>query len=305
MSEGIELRQVAEEDREEIAELIYLSLNTWYQSHAMPPIFAGASSQADVFYQVYSQMEGSTAVVAADHSAGRLAGICFYHTRPTHMSLGIMTVHPDYFGQGVARCLLKWITDIADEVSKPVRLVSSALNLDSFSLYTRAGFVPRRTFQDLQLEVPSQGLPVGRPSPAVRPADAVDVEAMEALESELSGISRASDFHYFLQNAAGFWHTSVCTRPDGTLGGFLTSSGSMLGPGVAVDEATAEALLLAELDRRRGTSVVFLIPVECGDLVQQAYGWGGRNCELHVAQVRGDSPPMRGVTLPTFMPETG
>ena len=28
MSEGIELHQVAEEDREEIAELIYLSLNT-------------------------------------------------------------------------------------------------------------------------------------------------------------------------------------------------------------------------------------------------------------------------------------
>ncbi|MBI92323.1 MAG: hypothetical protein CME05_03810 [Gemmatimonadaceae bacterium] len=79
----------------------------------------------------------------------------------------------------------------------------------------------------------------------------------------------------------------------------------MLGPGVAVDEATAEALLLAELDRRRGTSVVFQIPVEYGDRVQQAYGWGGRNCELHVAQVRGDSPPMRGMTLPTFMPETG
>ncbi len=66
-----------------------------------------------------------------------------------------------------------------------------------------------------------------------------------------------SDFHYFLQNAAGFWHTSVFTRPDGTLGGFLTSSGSMLGLGGAVDEATAEALLLIELDRRRGTSVVF------------------------------------------------
>ena len=29
MREGIALRQVAEEDREEIAELIYLSLNTW------------------------------------------------------------------------------------------------------------------------------------------------------------------------------------------------------------------------------------------------------------------------------------
>ena len=40
---------------------------------------------------------------------------------------------------------------IAKDQSLPVRLVSSAQNLDSFSLYTRQGFTPIQTFQDLYL----------------------------------------------------------------------------------------------------------------------------------------------------------
>ena len=50
---------------------------------------------------------------------------------------------------------------------------------------------------------------------------------------------------------------------------------------------------------------VFLVPVDAAGLVARAYAWGGRNVEMHVHQVRGACPPMHGVTLPTFMPETG
>jgi hypothetical protein len=39
--------------------------------------------------------------------------------------------------------------------------------------------------------------------------------------------------------------------------------------------------------------------------VQQCYAWGARNVEMHLASVLGHAPPMRGVTFPTFMPETG
>jgi len=39
--------------------------------------------------------------------------------------------------------------------------------------------------------------------------------------------------------------------------------------------------------------------------VRQVYGWGGRNVEMHVHQVRGACLPFLGVTLPSFMPETG
>jgi hypothetical protein len=35
------------------------------------------------------------------------------------------------------------------------------------------------------------------------------------------------------------------------------------------------------------------------------YSWGGRNCEIHFAQVRGGFRSFNGIVLPTFMPETG
>jgi hypothetical protein len=39
--------------------------------------------------------------------------------------------------------------------------------------------------------------------------------------------------------------------------------------------------------------------------VRLVYRLGGRNVEMHAAQVRGPAPPFRGVSFPTFMPETG
>ena len=80
---------------------------------------------------------------------------------------------------------------------------------------------------------------------------------------------------------------------------------NMVGPGVARTPEGAAALLRAELDQHRGRSPVFLVPVDSPDLVQQVYAWGGRNVELHFAQVRGQAQPFRGISLPTFMPETG
>jgi GNAT superfamily N-acetyltransferase len=62
-----------------------------------------------------------------------------------------MNAHPSYAGRSIARQLLGRIVDIARQQNKPVRLVSSAMNLDSFSLYNRAGFVPRQLYQDMML----------------------------------------------------------------------------------------------------------------------------------------------------------
>jgi hypothetical protein len=160
------------------------------------------------------------------------------------------------------------------------------------------------------LRVPERGLAhrvAG--SERVRPATAADVPAMAALERDLSGISRRKDYDYFVANARAIWHLSVLEGRDGRLDGFLASvdhpGSTMIGPGVARTEADAAALLLAELDRYRGRGPVFLVPVECADLVRQVYAWGGRNCELHFAQVRGAFTPFAGVSMPTFMPETG
>ena len=296
------IRRMVESDRQSVAELICVSTNYWYEQHGLERIFPDGPESADVFYQVYSALEGSVGIVA--EVGGRLAGSCFYHQRPPHVSLGIMNAHPNYFGRGVARRLLDHINEVADGLRRPIRLVSSALNLDSFSLYTRAGFVPRCAYQDIALRVPEAGLEDQSPV-VVREAVLDDVEAMAALEMDLCGIRREGDFRHFITNPDGFWHVSVCEDSQGHVSGFIAASGEMLGPGVARSEEEIAALLLAELNRVRGNKVIFLLPVECAGLVRRIYGWGGRNCELHFSQVRGKYRVCTGVNLPAFMPETG
>jgi len=304
------IRPMQRDEWDEVAELVRVSTNHWYESHTGGAIFTGPPDAMLLFCQVYEALDPGFCVVAEDGRTGRLAGSCFYRQRETHVSLGIMNAHPDFFGQGVAKRLLKHITDYADERRLPIRLVSSAINLDSFSLYSRAGFVPRTPFQDMIFEVPSEGLGISVDgADRVRPATADDVEAIVALEDELVGIRREKDYRFFIDNAMGIWHTLVLEGDDGRLAGFLGSvahpGSNLFGPGVMRDEATAAALIAAQLDHHRGRSPVFLVPCQASHLVQTLYRWGVRNCELHFAQVRGAFRTPTGLIMPTFMPETG
>jgi GNAT superfamily N-acetyltransferase len=303
------LRLALARDRPALAALICDSTNAWYVQHGKQPIFPGGPATTALFADVYEALDPGCCVVA-EHADGRLMGSCFFHPRPTHVALGIMNVHPDFFGAGVARALLGHVTALADAQHKPVRLVSSAQNLDSFSLYTRAGFVPRCTYQDLWLEVPADGMK--QPCPGrerVRDARPSDVPEILALEEAISGIRREQDWRFFLANAGGIWGLSVITGAEGGIDGVLASvrhpGSTMLGPGVARDEASATALIHARLDAMRGARPVFLVPCDRGELVRTLYGWGARNCEIHLLQVRGHAEPLCGVTMPTFMPETG
>jgi GNAT superfamily N-acetyltransferase len=308
---SMQLRAMTSNDRFEVAELIYGSINVWYQTHGRPPIFLGGPHVTEVFYDVYHALEPGCTVVAENPRTGRLMGSCFYHPRKHHVSLGIMNVHPNYFGQGVSSALLRHIIDYTERNGYPaLRLTSSALNLDSFSLYNRHGFVPRCAFQDMFLQVPSEGMRHSVPgADRVRDATPADVPLMAALEMEVSGISREEDYRYCIANSAGFWHVAVYENARGGIDGWMISSAhpamNMLGPCVARSEAEAAALILRELDRHRGRAPVFLIPVERERLVRQMYEWGARNCELHFCQVRGAFQPFQGISMPSFLPETG
>lgn len=309
--ESMRLRVITSADRAEVAELIYCSINTWYQRRGLPPIFVGGPRVTEVFHEVYHALEPGCNVVAENPRTGRLMGSCFYHPRKHHVSLGIMNVHPDYFGQGAARALLQHIIDYTEQHDfKALRLTASALNLDSFSLYNRAGFVPRYAYQDMFLRVPGQGMQRSVAGlDRVRDATSADVPALTALEWDVSGITREEDYRYCIANEAGYWHASVYENPRGDIDGFMISCGhqamNMLGPCVARSEEVAAALILRELDQYKGRSPVFLVPVEKRTLVEQVYDWGGRNCELHFCQVRGEFKPFAGVNMPTFLPETG
>ena len=142
----------------------------------------------------------------------------------------------------------------------------------------------------------------------VRDVRMEEVEAMVALEEELVGIRRQQDFRFFIENAQGIWHGSVVEGAEG-LDGFLFSvddPGSRIaGPGVMRSTDAALSLIAAEAGRFDGGSPLLLVPAAETELVGALYAAGARNCELHVAQVRGEAQAFGGIVMPTFMPETG
>ena len=277
----------------EVAELIHESTNSWYVANGKNPIFNGPPSDALLFCEVYEALDPGCCILAVCRESGKIAGSCFYHPRTTHVSLGIMNVHSDFFGKGIAGSLLSWITSFAEEKKLPVRLISSAQNLDSFSLYTKKGFVPFLSFQDLFIQVPANGLSLVEipDSETIREAVAEDIADMVELELELVGIERAKDFSHFIKNSEGIWKTLISRDRDEKLLGFLCSvnhpASRMIGPGVARSENITTALLAAQLDFFRGFSPVFLLPTNAAASRKNCLFMGGEKLRDSFRSVPG------------------
>jgi GNAT superfamily N-acetyltransferase len=110
----------------------------------MPGPFRGGPRVTEVFYDVYNALEPGCTVVAAHNETGRLMGSCFYHPRKTHVCLGIMNVHPNYFGLGVSSALLRHITEFTDKGGYPaLRLTSATASPTNWASGTRR-FTSRR-----------------------------------------------------------------------------------------------------------------------------------------------------------------
>jgi len=310
MSERIAFTALTASDREPIARLLHRALVHWYESRLGQGSRFGESHEPfTLFPDVYEALDPGECVTARTAS-GEIVGVCFSHERETHVSVGIIATSPDVGGRGIAKKMMSLVLDKAKRLGKPARLVSSLLNLDSFSLYTRLGFVPGAMFQDLLITVPETGLAATAPAgiESVRDAVLADAPRISDFEHAQQGIRREKDFAFFIRNEVGAWRVLVSEASDGSVNGFLAMSThpsfTMIGPGVAIDETTAVALLWRALGCLRGQTLVFLASCAASALVRTAYSWGARNVELHVAQSTAPVAGAKGIVFPTFMPET-
>jgi GNAT superfamily N-acetyltransferase len=305
------LRALRDDDVPEYADLLFSAFNAWWWKHGLCKDFYDCHPiDVSIFYKIYNDMSPGCSVAAFHKDTGRMMGACYYHPREYHVSLGIMSVHPNYGGQGVGRAMVDYILDYTkDNGYKACRLVGSAMNLDSFSLYNRSGFVPRLSYQDMMLDVPSGGMDVSVPGEhKVREAKLEDVQSMADLEMEVSGVTRLVDYPYWIKNSRGVMHATVYENDQGGIEGFLNSvkcpAINILGPCVARSEEVAIALIRRELERYRGILTLFVIPTTKRKMVETFYEWKAFNVETHFKQVWGEFQEYRGVSLPSYLPET-
>jgi len=304
-----EIRPLTAADWTSQADLIYRSLNTWYREHRGFDLVTGPVDSMLLFPKVYESLDPGCCLTAVDPDNGRMAASCFYHPRKTHLSLGMMNVHPDYFGKGAGSAVLRRIIETAQKKGLPVRLVSSAMNLESFALYNRYGFKPFQFFQDMTLPIPSGGFSIDPPQGmTIRDAAEEDIPAAAALEKEMCGIEREEDWRFFRENAHRIWGLSVCVDSEGAVCGACASvcdpGSHMIGPGIARSEVVMGALIQYEANRYPGKTPVVLIPSDAVSLRRTLFALGGRICEMHITQVLGEAQKPAGIVLPSFMPET-
>ncbi len=305
------LRPLNDSDVPEYADLLFGAFNAWWWKHGLGRDFYECRPyDTSIFYRIYNDLTPGCSIAAFHKETGRMMGACFYHPREYHVSLGIMSVHPNYGGHGVARAMVDHIIGFTKEKNyKACRLVGSAMNLDSFSLYNRAGFVPRMVYQDMIVPVPQNGMSDHVPGEDnVRDATLSDVGAMGDLEMEVSGIMREIDYRYAVENPRGIMHASVFDNGKNGIDGYMISlkhpAINILGPCVARTEETALALIRNGMERFRGIPVLLVVPMEKRRIVEQLYAWKAVNVETHLKQVWGEFREYRGVSLPSYLPET-
>lgn len=293
----MKIRSLQAHEWTDLAHLIHSSTNKWYQQNLNRDCFPKDQPDAcRIFPEIYEALDPGCCLIA--EIDGKIAGSCFYHPHDTHFSLGIMNASSEFAGKGVAKRLLAEIINLAEE--KPIHLVSSGLNLDSYSLYTRAGFRPTAIYQDMTFpELPQID------SSGTRPAQIADIPAIVQLEEELTGMNRDKYYHHFMENSENIWHGSLSEK-NGELTGFLFSvnhpGSALLGPGMMTNDPYALALIGAEL-KNFTTPPLLLAPANRPELISQLYKLGARNCEIHFSQTLGEAPKTTGVIMPSFMPE--
>lgn len=302
--------QVSSKENElEIAELILVSTNCWYENNGKTAPFSCTAEDMKIYRQVYESIDEGCHLLMVDYTNDKVAASCFYHLRKSHMSLGIMNVHPDYAGYGLASQLLKEIICISEREKLPLRLISSAMNLDSFSLYNKNSFKPEQVFQDMLISVPKEGFDKQLTLEGeIRKAELRDVDDIYKLEKTLLGLDRKNDIQYLIENEKRIWSSYVYINRNGQCEGFLSSvfhpATKMLGPGVMKNESIAFALILTLLNEYAGETMLVLAPSKYPELIKELYQLGAKNCEIHMTQVRGESFEQLGVSIPTFLPES-
>ena len=280
----LDIHRPAQDDVPELARILYVAFYDIATSHGFPPDFPNV----DFCKAIVSMLMSNEGVYsAAAYGNGRPCGSTFTNMWGDVAGIGPVSVDLDAQGEGIGRSLmLDALRESKDSGYERVRLMQDSFNMRSLALYASLGFVIKEPVAYMALSDKN------RIDDNFRPATAADFGAMDALCTEIYGISRKGEYTSLL--AAGF-PAYVIDR--GRVSAYLV--GSSIGHGVAEDNGDMLALYAGIGATAPGSLANCCM--RQGELYRAALAAGHRNQKVMNLMAYGPYEDPSGTWAPSVM----
>jgi predicted N-acetyltransferase YhbS len=211
---GLVIREATADDAETCGRIMWDAFETFATAHNFP-IEPGSPEFTDFQMQAMLSTDGIFGVVAK--RGGDILGSALQDERGTIIGIGPVSVDPGVRDGRVGRALMEALLQRCRERDVAgVRLVQTAYNYRSLSLYAKLGFAVREPLSVFQGSPNAAGLP----GTTVRPAIPDDVDACDDICRRVHGHDR----HAEVQGAVDRGIASVAER-GGEITGYTTGLG--------------------------------------------------------------------------------
>ena len=243
-SAGVTVRQATPADADVCGQICYDAFSKVNAAHGFPCDFPAPEVAVGILTAMFSA-PGFYCVVA--ETEGRIVGSNCLDERSIVAGIGPITVDPGVQNRRIGRVLMEAVLDRARQRGAAgVRLVQAAFHNRSLSLYAGLGFDIREPLSCMQGRTTERSIP----GCTVRPAQAADVEASNAVSRQVHGFDRGGELAQGIQQGtalvverggritgyasclAFFGHAAAETLPD--LQAMIASVDSFGGPGILV-----------------------------------------------------------------------
>jgi len=210
----ITIRRAEAADAAKCGAILYSAFLKVADEHNFPPDFPSVEVATDVVSMLLAH-PGFYGIVAQDDD--RIVGSNFADQRSSIAGIGPISIDPQVQDQGIGRKLMEAAIDhLASTNVCGIRLVQSAYNNRSLSLYTRLGFQTREPLSVIQ----GPALNIKFAGYDVRPAGEADIATCNHLCRRVHGFERGAE----LREAIGA-HTALVVEHLGRITGYATDLG--------------------------------------------------------------------------------
>lgn len=285
---SINIRPVAPADVENCGQIIYKAFGGINDQHNFPHEFQ-STEQTRGFAQMLVGNPAIYGVVA--EKDGQFLGSNFLFEQNEIVGIGPITVDPDAQAKGVGRILMQVIMERGKN-AKGIRLVQSAFNTVSMSLYVSLGFDIKEPLVHIEGAISGE-LP---PDIEVRPVSEEDYASCEELCKKVHGFSRVEELRQFTAMLPAF----VVTRENRIVGYAAAPNSWQMNHSVAETDEDMQNLLIGAANLTE-QPLSFLLPSRNGGLFRWCLKKGMKVVKPMSLMSMGEYQEPRGSFLPSVL----